>query len=424
MKRLILMCALAGFAASAFAQKANVKKVRSKIEFSTTPINFDLSNLEAEKVQEIRELIEPALTDPESKDMVDTWKYACRLKIYDMNQLLAKYQANGNKFEDPTAFFNNQYDVVKTFTRYEELMNTPNEKGKLPYKEEELKKEHTIAQTAAKGARENLLIGASNVVYTDPATALKLLDLYYGTLDHSLYKELDLATSDKNLSLGYYIYAVALKATNGDEAKYVEYLVKSLDTAQGPSACQDLITFYKGKADKENETKYLKYGYEHFPNQIVFAVNLIQEAVSAHKYDEAIEMCDKTIANLESGVLPSTNEQGAKIDANKWPYYFKAVSLYSSEKLELAFDAFNAALAIDDNFDNLSGAANCAAQLGMKTADKKDVSKIWYNRAIELYEKCRANYPDKEDVWGYQLYVCYNNTGNAAKAKEFQKYSK
>ena len=32
--------------------------------------------------------------------------------------------------------------------------------------------------------------------------------------------------------------------------------------------------------------------------------------------------------------------------------------------------------------------------------------------------------PDNPDKWGYFLYAIYNNSGNAAKAKEFQKYSK
>ena len=94
MKRLLLICALAVFAASAFAQAKNVKKVKNYIENADTPIALDLSNAKPGMVEEYRALLEPALTDPESKDMADTWRYAARLKIYDMNQLLKEYAAN------------------------------------------------------------------------------------------------------------------------------------------------------------------------------------------------------------------------------------------------------------------------------------------------------------------------------------------
>ena len=423
MKRLLIICAVMMVSASAFAQKANVKKVKNKVEYSSTPIAYDFSNLEADKVAELRELIEPALTNPESKDMADTWKYACRLKVWEMNQLLKQYQANNNTFPDPNAFFQNQYDVVSYYETYVKMMKTPDAKGKLPYKEEEMAKEITTSQLAAKGARGNLLIAARNVVYTDPAAAKKYLDLYYESADNPLFEGLNLKETDPNMPLGYYIYAVTLKQTGGDEATYVKYLEKSLTTDQGPIACQDLITFYKEKKDVVNERKMLEYGFEKFPSVIVFGVNLIQMEFQDAHYDKCIELCNNAIERIETGVAPSENEKGEKIESNKWPYYFKAAALYNQGKREEAYNAFLKANEINENIDNLSGAANCCAMLATQNATNAAVSKKWYGEAIKLYEECRTKYPDRSDIWGYQLYVCYNNTNNVTKANQFKKYS-
>ena len=414
----MMLCALVVMTTAAFAQKSNVKKVKAYIENADIPIAIDLSNAKPQMIEEYRALLEPALTHPESKDMPDTWRYAARLKIYDMNQMLKEYARNGNKFDDLKVFIQNQYDIVSYLENYERLMHTPNEKGKLPYKEEEIAKEHLLAQQMANGPRSNLLVGASQFVYDDPAYAVKLLDLYYESMDNPLFKELDLRNKDEALSTANYVYATALKATGGDEAKYLQLLQASRDSESGPMACQDLITYYKEKGDKENMNKYLRYATEHYPKQLVFAVNMLQAEMSEQKYAEAIEHANKMIANIEA-------DETLKADENvHWIYYFKAVALYNSDKKEEAYGAFLKAYEVSPDFDNLSGAANCAAMLAQHYATNKPVSKQWYDKAIQHYEQCRTDFPDRDDVWGYQLYVCYNNTGNTAKANEFKKYTK
>jgi tetratricopeptide (TPR) repeat protein len=419
MKRLLFICALAAISASAFAQAKNVKKVKAYIENAIPPLALDLSNAKPEMIQEYRELLEPALTNPESKDLADTWRYASRLRIHDMNVILKR---TGGKFgEDKTQlreFINNQRDIVSYLMNYERLMHVPNEKGKLPYKEEEMSKEHMIAQQAVMGPRANLIVGASQFVYDDPAYAVELLKLYNETFDHPLFKEKDLRKTDENQSLANFIYATALKTTGGDEAEYLKLFEQSLEGENGPLACQELITHYKNKGDKANQMKYLNYAAEHFPKQLVFGMSLIQEEIVEKNYDKAVADADKLIAAIES-------DEALKADETAhWPYYFKAVALYNSEKHEEAYNAFLKAYEFHPDFDNLNGAANCAAQLAQHNANKKDVAKAWYDKAISHFEQCRTDFPDKSDVWGYQLYVCYNNTGNNAKAAQFKKYAK
>lgn len=417
MKRLFILCAYAVMTASAFAQAKNVKKVKNYIENSDTPIALDLSNAKPGMVEEYRALLEPALTDPESKDMADTWRYAARLRIYDMNQLLKEYARNGNEFKDIKAFFQNQYDIVQYYENYERLMNTPNEKGKLPYKDEEIAKEHIFAQQVATGPRNNLVVGASNLVYTDPAFTVKLLDLYYETFDNSLFKELDLRNKDENLPLANFIYATALKSTGSNEPKRMELLEQSLDGENGPLALQDIVTYYKEKEDHANMRKYLKMGTEKFPKTLIFHLNLVQDELRNHEDAVAEADAKKAIDIIEA-------DEQLKADENaSWIYYFEAVALYNQGKLEPAYDMFVKAYALEQSADNLGGAANCAAMLAMKNNTNKTLSKQWYDKAIAHYEQYRTDFPDQEDVWGYQLYVCYNNTGNTAKAAQFKKYS-
>ncbi len=431
MKRLILIGAVLALSAPAFAQKANLRKISNKVEYGTPPAAYDLSNVSAENLQEIRELSEPTLKDPETAENYKAWNYACRLKVWDMNHLLKEYQANNNTFPDPNKFFQNQYELLTYYLKYYDLLNTPNEKGKLPMKKEEMDKEVALAVQVAKGARSNLLIAASNMVYNNPEETVKMLDLFYKTEDHPMFASLNLK-EDPQRAMGYYIYAVALKKTGGDDAKYLEYLNKALDSDNGALACQDLITYYKEKGDNENVKKMYEMGVQRYPNQIIFLINLIQTEFQAHNYDKAIELSEQTIAKIEDGSIPSTNEQGEKQEAIKWPYYFKAVSLFNQQKYEEAYAAFEAASAVEDNFDNLSGAANCAAQLGQrKGGSNKAEGNKWYDKAIELYGRCETEYPEQSDVWGIQLYVCWNNKASLnnsqemlKKAKAYEKYKK
>ena len=50
MKKILLICAALTLTGSAFAQKKNVNKVKNMIEYASTPISMDLSNLAPDKL--------------------------------------------------------------------------------------------------------------------------------------------------------------------------------------------------------------------------------------------------------------------------------------------------------------------------------------------------------------------------------------
>jgi len=357
--------------------------------------------------------------------MPETYKYKGRLLLHDMNEMIKQRTANNNEFVDKKAFFKNQSDIVKNYERYEKAMKTPNAKGKLPVKEDEYKKEHALIQQLAQNPRNNLFIGASNLVYDDPAATVELLDAYYESFDNPLFAELDLKNKDPYYKEGAYIYATALKGAKGDEAKMVEYLNKALDSQNGALACQDLITYYKEKGDKAKETEMYELATQKFPEQLIFVVNLIQNNIIDKNFTKAVELSDQAIANMANGTIKTVDNDGNAIEAARYPYYFRAVALYNLEKYEDAFAAFEKGVEFkQDYLDCIIGAGNTATRIASMNKDKKAVADGWYKKAISYYEKAKELAPDQPDQWGYPLYASYYNSGNMAKAKEYQKYSK
>lgn len=413
MKRILIVAAALLTATPLLAQKANVRKAKLQIEMANA--NYALGNLDAEKLQKIRDLILPALTNPESAAMPDAWKIAAQLKLNEMNAMLTARAANNNQFVDAEAFFQNQYDLVETFQKFDELMHQPDAKGKLPYKEEEMAKEHTLAQQMAKGPRSNLFIAATNLVNSKPEECIHFLNLYYKTFDYSIFSGLDLRAQDEHLTDSYYVYATALRATGADRKLIEENLTRGLESATfGKNACFDLMEAYKADKDMENWKKYCAIAIEKYPEEGVFGRLLMQEYVNDKQWDKVLEL---------AATLIERNKANSVTD--EWPYYFRAVALFSTDKFEEAYTAFTETISVKDDFiEAVAGAGRTAWKIGQDNAAKTAVSKEWYNKAIQHFERAKEIAPDQPEHWGYSLYACYNNIGNTAKAAPYKKYNK
>lgn len=416
MKRTLFFCAALTVSAAAFAQKSNVRKLEGMIDYATHPVNMDYSNLEPEKIQQIRTLITEALDNDESKDQPLLWKYASRLKIYDMNEMLKQYTANGNKLVDPKAFFQNQADVVTYLEKYNALINTPNEKGKIKMKAEERQKERTFWQQHAAKARTNLVSAASQSVNDDPAQTIKYLDLYYASANDSLF----VGVSEKvmnpvDIADTYYIYATALRGIKADSSRVNEYLEKSLASkSYGKNAAFELMDADKEAGNMDAWKARCEKAINQYPDEGVFGRLLMQQYVNDSEWAKCDALADRLIER---------NKAANTVD--EWPYYFKAVSLFSQEKYEDAYKAFETTATVKPDFvEAYTNAGTTAWKLAQTHATQKDVSKSWYAKAIENFEKARELAPDDSEKWGYSLYACYNNSGQTEKAKEFKQYDK
>ena len=198
----------------------------------------------------------------------------------------------------------------------------------------------------------------------------------------------------------------------GDTVSAEPYLAQAVTSHNyGQNAIFMLMQAHKDNTAEK--IKYMKMGYERYPQQAAFYKNLYQEYMNEKKFDDARAVLDQVI---------ETNED---VDEKAWASYYKAATFYNEEKNQEAFDAFVKAGELKEDYvEAFEGAGNCAWKLAMANDKNKAVAKEWYDKAIKYYEKVREMAPDNPDKWGYFLYAIYNNSGNAAKANEFKKYSK
>ncbi|MCM1312072.1 MAG: hypothetical protein NC206_01000 [Bacteroides sp.] len=403
MRKLLFTCATLMASSAMFAQKANVTKAMSAITAATA----NQKEINYEKVAEAWELIQPAMTDPVSSVMPDTWYIAGRVKCLYMNKMLND-RAAGIEM-DMGEFFNNQYDIVTYFSKCDELEHTPNAKGKMPKE-----KYRTMNQTLATGPRQNLLIAASNLVNSDAKQCVKFLDLYFESFNDSLFHGIDLAAKDTMRNDAKYIYATALKAeakTATDTTKVMEAYEQSLSSkTYAKNACFELMQIYKNKGQMDMWEKYCNMGVEKFPEETMFPKVLIVEYMNAKKWAEATKLCESLIQNHPE---------------DEWAYYNKALIEFNQEKYEVALEEFLKTTEIKDDYvDAWMAAGKAAWKLAQDNATNKELSKKYYATAIECFEKSRELEPGKPDLWGYSLYACYNNSGNIEKSKEFKQYVK
>lgn len=391
---------------SMVAQKANVTKANTAYTAATA----DRKNIKYDKLDEAWNLIVPAMTDPVSSVMPNTWYIAGNIRCVEMNKILNDRAANGGQM-DMDKFFDNQYDIVTFFSKCDALEHTPDAKGKMP------KDPHrAIIQQLAKGPRQNLLIASSNLVNDNPERCLKFIDLYLKSFNDSLFNGMDLAKTDTMLNDAYFIQATAMKATAktaDDTTKLIGVFKKALNSkAYSKNACFELMQIYKSRGQQDKWAQYCSYGVEHYPEESMFTKVLLVDYMTKKNYTEASRLCDILIQRQPE---------------DEWAYYNKALIYFQQDKSQEAYDAFIKTTDVKPDYaEAWSAAGKSAWKLAQSTATDKDKtkSKGYYAQAIECFEKAREVAPDDPDLWGYSLYACYNNSGNLAKAKEFKKYDK
>ena len=401
MKRVLFSMVLLMAVSFAFAQEKNVKEAKS-IAGEVKP---DFAKAE--------QLINEALTNPETKDNAATWDVAG----YIQKRINEKEMENAylRKPYDTLKVYNSVLNMYNYYVKCDELAQIPNEKGKIKNKYRSANSKTILAE------RPNLINGGIQYFNLNKnEDALKYFAAYVDAATLPMMEKENLLEKDTILpQVAYYATLAADRVGDKDAVmKYAQYALK--DKENGQFAMQLLTDAYKAKGDTAKWVEKLQEGIVKFPENQYFFANLVDYYSSSNQNDKAMQFADDMLA---------------KDPNNKLYLYVKAYLYHNMKDYEKAIEFYKKTLDIDPGY------AEACSNLGLvyllqaqEYADKApaDINdpnyataqaeiKKFYEAAKPYYEKARELKPDQKDLWLQGLYRVYYNLNMGPEFEEIEK---
>ncbi len=389
MKRVLFSMVLLLVASFTFAQEKNVKEAKS----IANGVNPDFAKAE--------ELINQALTNPETKDNAETWDVAGLIQRKRSEKEMEN--AYLRKPYDTLQVYNSALNMCKFYFKCDELAQIPNEKGKIKNKYRSANSKTILAE------RPNLINGGIQYFNLNQnEEALKFFAAYVDAATLPMLEKENLLEKDTILpQVAYYATLAADRVGDKDAVmKYAQYALK--DKENGQFAMQLLTDAYKAKGDTAKWVEKLQEGIVKFPENQYFFANLVDYYSSSNQNDKAMQFA---------------NDMLAKDPNNKLYLYVKAYLYHNMKDYEKAIEFYKKTLDVDPTY------AEACSNLGLvyllqaqDYADKAptDINdpnyataqaniKKFYEEAKPYYEKARELKPDQKDLWLQGLYRVYYN---------------
>ena len=401
MKRVLFSMVLLMAVSFAFAQEKNVKEAKS-IAGEVKP---DFAKAE--------QLINEALTNPETKDNAATWDVAG----YIQKRINEREMENAylRKPYDTLKVYNSVLNMYNYYVKCDELAQIPNEKGKIKNKYRSANSKTILAE------RPNLINGGIQYFNLNKnEDALKYFAAYVDAATLPMMEKENLLEKDTILpQVAYYATLAADRVGDKDAVmKYAQYALK--DKENGQFAMQLLTDAYKAKGDTAKWVEKLQEGIVKFPENQYFFANLVDYYSSSNQNDKAMQFADDMLA---------------KDPNNKLYLYVKAYLYHNMKDYEKAIEFYKKTLDIDPAY------AEACSNLGLvyllqaqEYADKApaDINdpnyataqaeiKKFYEAAKPYYEKARELKPDQKDLWLQGLYRVYYNLNMGPEFEEIEK---
>ena len=401
MKRVLFSMVLLMAVSFAFAQEKNVKEAKS-IAGEVKP---DFAKAE--------QLINEALTNPETKDNAATWDVAG----YIQKRINEKEMENAylRKPYDTLKVYNSVLNMYNYYVKCDELAQIPNEKGKIKNKYRSANSKTILAE------RPNLINGGIQYFNLNKnEDALKYFAAYVDAATLPMMEKENLLEKDTILpQVAYYATLAADRVGDKDAVmKYAQYALKDKENDQ--FAMQLLSDAYKAKGDTAKWVEKLQEGIVKFPENQYFFANLVDYYSSSNQNDKAMQFADDMLA---------------KDPNNKLYLYVKAYLYHNMKDYEKAIEFYKKTLDIDPAY------AEACSNLGLvyllqaqEYADKApaDINdpnyataqaeiKKFYEAAKPYYEKARELKPDQKDLWLQGLYRVYYNLNMGPEFEEIEK---
>ena len=401
MRKVVFSVVLLLAASFTFAQEKAVKEAK-KI---ANAVNPDFAQAE--------ELINGALTNPETKDMAETWNVAGFIqKRRSEKEMESAYL---RKPYDTLQVYKSALDMCKYYLKCDELAQIPNEKGKIKNK---YRKNNAMA---IKGERGNLINGGIQFFNEDKnKEALEYFGMYVSLPSQPMFAEDEELKADTLLpQIAYYASLAAMKLE--DYASVLKYAPAAKDDKEvGKFAMEFVSTALKAQGDTAQWISSLQEGVQKYPEHPFFFGNLIDYYSSNKKFDDAMAFADNMIA---------------KDPANPFNVYVKGYLYHNMEDYDKALEYYKKTIELDPSYaeaySNIGLIYCLKAQdfSGKATSDVNDPKyqedmatlKKFYEEAKPYYEKARELKPDQKDLWLNGLYRVYYNLQMGPEYEEIEK---
>ena len=401
MKKVVLSVVMLLVTGFAFAQEKAVKEAK-KIAGAVNP---DFAQAE--------QLINGALTNPETKDQAETWNVAGFIqKRRSEKEMESAYL---RKPYDTLQVYKSALDMCKYYLKCDELAQIPNEKGKIKNKYRK-----TNAATI-KGERGNLINGGIQFFNENKnKEALEYFGMYVSLPSQPMFAEDEELKADTLLpQIAYYASLAAMKME--DYPSVLKYAPLAQDDKEvGKYAMEFVSTALKAEGDTAKWIVSLQEGVKKYPEHPFFFGNLIDYYSNSKKFDEAMAFADEMIA---------------KDPANPFNTYVKGYLYHNMEDYDKALEFYKKTIELSPDYAEAYSnigliyclkAQDYSAKATSDVNDPKyaeDMAKLktFYEEAKPYYEKARQLKPDQRELWLNGLYRVYYNLQMGPEYEEIEK---
>ncbi|MBS5796451.1 MAG: hypothetical protein KH100_10910 [Dysgonomonas mossii] len=378
MKRSLLLITLCIFAGFSFAQKKAVKDAKSAMK----------------NVDEARELIKPALTNPETVNDPETWKIAgdIEYKAFDDERTLEMQKEITGKGGNEEKMYIGLYNMYDPYIKADELGQIPNEKGQVKNK---FRKD--IVKNMRDGHRFYINGGVYYNEKRDFKRATDFFERYWELPSLAMFEDTkgDFNTQDSVYQTIKY-YAVISSIQSADHDRSIKLLKKIIaepyvqnSTYKESDAYELLASEYQQVNDSLAFVQVLNDGAKKFPGNKYFTPNLINEFIRGGKTAEAMAYLDQAIANDPSNTCELIGVKASlyaeqKNYASAEPAYLQAIA--ADANCEKALEGLGVLYILQaQDVKEKAGQTNSRseqAQLDKQTAD-------FYQKSLPYLEKYR-----------------------------------
>ncbi len=384
-----------------------VKKAESTYKQSIPNAEYGRKEMNWEKMDVAKSLIDQAVENKYVKDNKDTWKLATDInyKYFEKYKKLAETDETQKATEAEYGYKVGVYAI-----KYDSLFNL------LPKKNDiEAKMMEGQYQPMASQGIITCLQAAQNLANSQNESDF-ILGKKYSKLVIDGFEKSHLFSTFKNdavkdwIVYGKAFYAQSLAGIKSSTDDEVEAAYRMLyGTQYEPVAYSALINRYRD-TNKEKYNKILAYAAENATgeNAPQFAFMNIQNLYTIGQKEECVKQIDKFISKFPD----NDNVVSA--------YLMKGQMSFEDKNYDAAEKIFAETVAKFPNEERaITMPAKCAWMKAQGSGSKAD-----RQYAIKLFKELEAKYPDNPDYWGEPLYILYNNDGQLKVRDQYKKYYK